>query len=108
MGDVSYAFVVRLMTSTRPGRSVTNSRPSGAKAIDQGTSRPVNTASTRKCAPSLVVKGSPPVVGGGVGLSLEHARVVTVCAISARARTLLPIAVHTAASSDADRVPWAE
>ena len=50
---------------TRPGRSVANSRPSGAKARDQGMSRLLATTSTRKRTPSWVV--NTPAAGDGAG-----------------------------------------
>src|SRR5262245_25040951 len=100
MGEVSNAPVVRLMASTRPGRSVTKRRPSGANSIAHGTSTLLKTVSTRKRAPSRVVNESPPVEGGGGGGFdlLSHARVVTVCVTSARTSTPLLTAVHTGRS----------
>ena len=81
---------------TRPGRSVTNKRPSGANAIDQGISRLVTTVSTAKRTPSAVVKTSlggtvgvgAGVVGAGVvsGVRGEHARLSTACTATTSAR----------------------
>ncbi len=55
---------------TRPGRSVTKRRPSGANAIDHGISRFVTTGSTMNLTPSVVVNTSP---GGVFGLGVAGA-----------------------------------
>src|SRR5919107_5057855 len=47
-------------TLTRPGRSVKNIRPSGAKTIDQGTSRLEMTVSTRKPFDASAAAACPP------------------------------------------------
>src|ERR1044072_5282881 len=62
-------------TRTRPGRSVKSIRPSGAKTIDQGTSRPATTVSTRKeAAPSAVETVSPSPFPGGGGPQASRSR----------------------------------
>ena len=78
---------------TRPGRSVTKRRPSGAKVNDHGTSSPVSTVSTRKPTPSRVVMTSP--AGGVEGSSLGQA-VWTVCVASTRASIPAFMACHMA------------
>ena len=57
---------------TRPGRSVRNIRPSGAKAIAHGISRFWATTSTEKRVPSSAVITSP----GGVGDRIGRRRIV--------------------------------
>src|SRR5688572_27735949 len=96
---------------TRPGRSVTNSRPSGAKAIAQGTCSPVATVSTRKRMPSSVlnVSGDGPGDGDGDGAGdgegggagdgsgERQARVSTVCAAKKSASRPTTAGVHMTA-----------
>src|SRR5690349_481755 len=85
------------MMRTRPGRSVTKSRPSGANAIDHGISRLVTTASTTNRTPSVVVNTSPAgVLGAGVegagaaGGSDGQARVSATWTASMKARMNMP------------------
>src|ERR1044071_3343624 len=83
------------MMRTRPGRSVTKNRPSGANAIDHGISRFVTTGSTTKRTPSVVVNTSPEgVVGVGVagagdvaGVSAGQPRVSATWTATMNART---------------------
>src|SRR5688572_52844 len=87
---------VTSMIRTRPARSVTNRRPSGANAIDHGISRFVTTGSTANRTPSEVVNTSPGgVVGGGAGGAgvpgvggSSQARVWETWTASVKARTL--------------------
>src|SRR5687767_4438472 len=88
---------VTSMIRTRPGRSVTNSRPSGANAIDHGISRLVTTGSTTNRTPSVVVNTSPGGVfgdgaagAGAAGVSDGQALVSATWTASMNARTTMP------------------
>src|SRR5687767_13987970 len=88
---------VTSMIRTRPARSVTNSRPSGANAIDHGISRLVTTGSTTNRTPSVVVNTSPGGVfgdgaaaAGAAGVSDGQALVSATWTASMNARTTMP------------------
>src|SRR5687768_8456949 len=97
------------MMRTRPGRSVTKRRPSGANAIDHGISRPVTTDSTVKRTPSVVVNTSAAGAGAGVsagagegagsgfGVGESQALVVATCVARTSANTPPRTEVHMAA-----------
>src|SRR5262245_40764316 len=61
------------MTRTRPGRSVTKMRPSGANARAQGTSRPLATVSSETSACDAAVEGVEADADPLCALSLRRA-----------------------------------